>query len=240
MLNTVLFDLDGTLVQHGHVLLPELLATWQEDRELPVIEKAFARQILWFYDHVAEAESQGWVDVLFHRFYARILGQLNIPDADGSRARSVHEFFSASPVPPLFDDVVAVLDRLRAEGWRMGIITQRSREGATRFMQAHNLAETFPVLIAGDDGLGRKPDANPFHVALDKLNTTPSQAIFVGDRIDDDCEGAINAGMEAFLIDRDNAYGQTGLNKVGYTLLASLDQLLYYLPTPTENGRNAP
>ena len=109
MLNTVLFDLDGTLVQHGHVLLPALLTTWQEDRDLFQIKQAFAHQILWFYDHVIDAERQGWMEDLWQRFYGRILGDLHVPDADGSRAQHVYHFFADHPVPPLFDDVLPVV-----------------------------------------------------------------------------------------------------------------------------------
>jgi len=232
MLNTVLFDLDGTLVQHGHVLLPELLTTWQEERDLPEIKQAFAHQILWFYDHVADAERQGWVEELWQRFYKRILGDLGIPDADDSRARHVYDFFAGHPVPPLFDDVRPVLGHLRRDGWKLGIITQRDRAGADRFLRTHGLLESFPVIIAGDDGLGRKPDADAFHAALGQLHVTPTQAVFVGDRIDDDCEGALNAGLGAFLIDRDDFHAATDHSLAGYTPLARLDQLLAHLPAP--------
>lgn len=244
MLNTVLFDLDGTLVQHGHVLLPALLTTWQEDRDLIEIKQAFAHQILWFYDHIVDAERRGGVEDLWKRFYQRILEDLRVPDADGNRARRVYHFFADHPVPPLFDDVLPVVDQLRRDGWKLGIITQRDRVGADRFLRAHGLLDAFPVVVAGDDGLGRKPNADPFHAAVTKLNVTPSQAIFVGDRIGDDCEGALNAGLGAFLIDRDNTYGlavdhgQMDHSQAGYVSLAQLGQLLDHLPllTAATNG----
>ncbi len=242
MLNTVLFDLDGTLVQHGHVLLPALLTTWQEDRDLFQIKQAFAHQILWFYDHVIDAERQGWMEDLWQRFYGRILGDLHVPDADGSRAQHVYHFFADHPVPPLFDDVLPVVTHLRRDGWKLGIITQRDRVGADRFLRTHGLLDAFPVVVAGDDGLGRKPDAGPFLTAVTKLNTTPSQAIFVGDRIDDDCEGALNAGLGAFLIDRDNSHDQVDHSQAGYIPLTQLGQLLDHLPIPSPamNGADKP
>lgn len=229
-MNTVLFDLDGTLVQHSHVLLPPILAEWGEARTLDAVTDAFARQILWFYDHVADAELHGWVKTLWIRFYGHVLDDLGIPDTDHSRATWIYAFFEENPVPPLYPDVPEVLTSLSSAGWKMGIITQRSRAGACRFLTSHDLLARFPVVIAGDDGHGRKPDAAPFLTALDKLDTPPDKAVFVGDRIDDDCEGALSAGLGAFLIDREGLHSHVDHTDAGYTALNHLSDLLGHLP----------
>ena len=98
------------------------------------------------------------------------------------------------------------------------------------------------MVVAGDDGLGRKPDAGPFLTAVTKLNATPSQAIFVGDRIDDDCEGALNAGLGAFLIQTGQYPRPTGPQPAGYISLTQLGKLLDHLPIPSPamNGADKP
>ncbi|MEZ4719703.1 MAG: HAD-IA family hydrolase [Caldilineaceae bacterium] len=144
---------------------------------------------------------------LFREFYHLTLLALDIPDDDNTRAASMQEFFAANPVPPLFDDVPPVLAQLRDAGHTLGIITQRGREGAERFLAEHEIADYFAVLVAGDDGHGRKPTPGPFQQALAALDRDGARTIYVGDRIDDDCEGACGAGLgRAFLIDREGVY----------------------------------
>ena len=61
-IDTVIFDLDGTLVEHGHALLPPLLAEWGYPRSYDAVKEAVARQIHYFYNHVGAAEEQGRVE----------------------------------------------------------------------------------------------------------------------------------------------------------------------------------
>ncbi len=142
----------------------------------------------------------------------------------------VQTFFDAQPVPPLFDDVVPTVERLHAGGWRLGIITQRGRVGADRFVSAHGLASYFPVIIAGDDGHGRKPGSGPFLKALEMLDAAPANAVYIGDRIDDDCEGATAAGLDAFLIDREGVFALEADERDDFIHLTDLGDLLSHLP----------
>ena len=230
MIDTVLFDLDGTIVHHGNALMPPLLAGWGYTRSYDQINDAVARSIHHFYNHIAQAEEQGWVSELFREFYHLTLRALDIPDDDKARAAAMQEFFAANPVPPLFDDVPPVLEQLRAAGHTMGIITQRGRDGAERFLAEHGIADYFAVLVAGDDGHGRKPTPGPFQQALAALGCDGARTIYVGDRIDDDCEGARGAGLSgAFLIDRERVYAIEAADRDDFIHLTDLRQLPAHL-----------
>jgi putative hydrolase of the HAD superfamily len=52
------------------------------------------------------------------------------------------------------------------------------------------------ILISDAEGIS-KPDRQIFHRALDRLNTDPAQAVFVGDHPEVDVAGARAAGMRA-------------------------------------------
>jgi len=226
-IDAILFDLDGTLVQHGHVLLPEQLAAWGYPRCQETVDAAFAVQIHWFYNYTAQLMAAGREDPhLFRRFYERIAMHLDIDDP--AVPMYMEAFFATNPVPPLFDDVLPLLSQLAETNLPMGIITQRDRRGALQFLAEHKLATRFPVLIAGDDGHGRKPAPEPFRVALDRLGAAPDRAIFVGDRIDDDCGGAMAAGLTPFLIDRDRQYAAKPAS-AEFVRLGSLTDLLTHL-----------
>ena len=233
MIDTVLFDLDGTIVHHGNALIPPLLAVWGHPRPLDEVEEAVARAVSYFYNHIAQAEQQGWVDELFLEFHRQSLVNLNIPDAK-LYAHQLRAFFDTNPVPPLFEDVKPLLDDLQGAGFAMGVITQRGREGAEEFLAGHQVTDYFDVLVAGDDGHGRKPGSGPFDHALSVLQREAGRAVYVGDRIDDDCEGARGAGLaNAFLIDRIGVFALEADQRDDFVHLTDLRHLLSHLPTPT-------
>ncbi len=140
------------------------------------------------------------------------------------------DFFADDPTPPLYDDALPLLETLANGPWRLGMITQRGRRGALRFLDDHNLSDRFKVIIAGDDGHGRKPDPEPFLRALSMLGSNAKHAIFIGDRIDDDCGGACSAGLSAFLIDRHGLHADgEHQGDVTFIRLESLLDLLHHL-----------
>ncbi len=52
------------------------------------------------------------------------------------------------------------------------------------------------ILISDAEGVS-KPDRQIFHRALERLNTNPARAVFVGDHPEVDVAGARAAGMQA-------------------------------------------
>ncbi len=233
-IDAILFDLDGTLVQHGQVLLPDQLEIWGHPRSLETVHAAFAVQIEWFYSYTGQLMAAGREDPhLFRRLYERIALELEIDDP--AVPILMDSYFSTHPAPPLFDDVRPVLAWIAEAKLPMGIITQRDREPAIRFLAEHKITGHFQVLVAGDDGHGRKPAPDPFFAALGKLSVEPEKAIYIGDRIDDDCGGARAAGLSAFLIDREQQHADKSVN-ADFVWLRSLIELLTYLPKGKANG----
>lgn len=226
--DTILFDLDGTLVHHGHLLIPQLLESWGIVRHIDQVEEAVQVQVNWIYD-VTKEDRGTWSIGNMMEFYRRLLSALDISDPAGELVQQTADFFSAQPVPPLFDDVLPLFKQLQRASWKVGVITQRSRLGTERFLEAHGLHMRIETIVAGDDGFGRKPDAEPFHAALDQLASQPEQAIFVGDRIDDDCDGALGVGLSAFLIDRRGIHQSAIRQRDDIVHLRSLLDLLDHL-----------
>jgi FMN phosphatase YigB (HAD superfamily) len=62
------------------------------------------------------------------------------------------------------------------------------------------------------------------------LDAAPANAVYIGDRIDDDCEGAAAAGLEAFLIDREGVFSLEADKRDDFTHLTDLGDLLSHLP----------
>jgi putative hydrolase of the HAD superfamily len=94
-----------------------------------------------------------------------------------------------------FPQVEEVLRRLK-ERYRLAVVTDAQSAYALPELRAVGLHEYFdPIVISGDYGY-RKPDPRLFQAALDRLQVTPDQAIFVGDDRYRDVFGARQLGMK--------------------------------------------
>jgi HAD superfamily hydrolase (TIGR01549 family) len=104
----------------------------------------------------------------------------------------------------LFDDALPVLGELRAQGLKLGLVSNTGRN-LDEFVSHHRL-EVDAAL--GSGAFGRtKPHPTIFRAVLERLEVAPSAAAMVGDSPEDDVEGARAAGIErAFLLDREDRY----------------------------------
>lgn len=66
------------------------------------------------------------------------------------------------------------------------------------------MADHFDVVVGIDTCKSAKPDREIFLFAVNKLGVRPEEALFVGDSIQYDFEGAKAAGLKPLLVDRNN------------------------------------
>ncbi|MCC5991785.1 MAG: phosphoglycolate phosphatase [Rhodobacteraceae bacterium] len=78
-----------------------------------------------------------------------------------------------------YSGVVATLEQLRAQGFRMGVCTNKYRALSVRILDALDLMPFFDVVIGGDSLAVKKPDPAPLHAAFAALSGTPW--IYIGD-----------------------------------------------------------
>jgi HAD superfamily hydrolase (TIGR01509 family) len=97
-----------------------------------------------------------------------------------------------------------VLDELRAQGLKLGLVSNTGRD-LEQFVAHHRLQVDAAL---GSRAFGRtKPHPTIFRAVLEQLGVDPVAAAMVGDSPEDDVEGARAAGIEhAFLLDRDDRY----------------------------------
>ena len=82
------------------------------------------------------------------------------------------------------------------------------------------LKKWFDVVVCIESCNCAKPNKQIFLYALDRLGIEPSEAVFVGDSVEQDYEGAFNVGIRPFLVDRENKH-PSHFNKI-----SSLTELL--------------
>jgi HAD superfamily hydrolase (TIGR01509 family) len=96
-------------------------------------------------------------------------------------------------------DTATTLTRLREEGWKLGLVSNTFVPGFVldRHLRELGLIEFFPVRIYSCDVGYRKPDRRIFDIALQRMEVPPAQAVFIGDLLDADIQGAQRAGLHA-------------------------------------------
>ncbi len=159
----VLFDLDGTLIDSGPIILASMQHAVRTvlGREIPVEELG------------TTIGGQG------------IVAQMTAIDADHAdelldvykeHNDGLHETLEA------FDDLLELLPGLRAEGRKLGIVTaKRHRTVDLALARFPALASSFDVVVAHEDTERHKPDPEPVLLAVEKLGGSPQDAAYVGD-----------------------------------------------------------
>ena len=211
----VLFDVDFTLAKPWPLLGPsgyhDAGKRFGLDLDPKRYNEARAAAVLDLKQH-PELEHDEEVWLRFTEDIVRGMG------GEGESCRSVAQAITdrwlASENFELYEDVLPVLDLLRARGVKIGLVSNTSRDlGA--------FVEHFKLPVDAWIWSGRhgkvKPSPTIFMVVLDELGVAPEAAVMVGDSLEDDVEGARALGMRGYLVDRD---GRTEVEDALPTLLA--------------------
>lgn len=210
-MRSVLFDLDDTLLDYsGGVEESWRRAVLATDPgaalEAEVLVAALARARLLFWEdpgrHRLERTNmpRAW-----HRIAAQALESLGIPDDARAGAIARHFAGHRRETMRLFPEARETLERLRARGIPLGLVTNGDAVQQRYKVEAHDLARYFEVMvIEGEFGAG-KPDEVVFRHALAALGADPAETCMVGDHLHYDVHGAQQLGIRAVWIDRAGA-----------------------------------
>ncbi|ONH31133.1 HAD family hydrolase [Pseudofrankia asymbiotica] len=105
-----------------------------------------------------------------------------------------------------FDDAVPALRRARAAGLTVAIFTNGIEEQQRLKLTRLGLIDEIDLLITSSVLPAGKPDPRAFKGALDILGATADEALMVGDSLEKDILGAVEAGVGAVLVDRHGAH----------------------------------
>jgi phosphoglycolate phosphatase len=171
---TIVFDLDGTLVDTAHDLVTALNAVLIEEGMVPVsvdtligmvgsgarvmLEAAFAAE--------GRALTPAKLDALLRQYMTLYDEHL----ADASR-----------PYP----GTEAMLDAFAADGWRLAVCTNKYEAPARKLLTLLNLADRFAAITGQDTFAFRKPDPRHLTETIRLAGGDPANAIMVGDSATD-------------------------------------------------------
>lgn len=93
-------------------------------------------------------------------------------------------------------DVIVLLRRLRKK-YLLGLITNGPSNAQWEKVRKLSLEQYFDIILVSGDLPWEKPEARIFEEACQFLNVTPSSCIMVGDKLETDIIGGIEAGLGA-------------------------------------------
>jgi len=203
-LRAVLFDVDFTLCRPGPELSPERYAriAARHGVELDVSRYDEAREAA-----VANLRRHPEFlhdEAIWHRFTEAIFTGMGGPETIASEcATEIEEGWGVSANFELYEDVLPVLEELRAYGLSLGLVSNGIRD-LTEFVVHHRL-EVDAIVDSRTHGYV-KPHPTIFQAALGRLDVGTSDAAMVGDSLEEDVEGARALGLRAILVDREGRY----------------------------------
>jgi phosphoglycolate phosphatase len=182
-MTAVVFDLDGTLIDSlpGIAHAANTLLTEEGRPALP------------------QAQIAGFVGLGEVVFVERLVdaGGLDPARFDSLMRRFIVHYKAAAQITALFPGAREALARMRAEGWSIGLCTNKPTEPLRAVLDHLDLAGAFDAIVAGDTLDRRKPDPAPLHHAFAGLGA--QTGVYVGDSpVDADTARAANTPFVLF------------------------------------------
>jgi 2-haloalkanoic acid dehalogenase type II len=149
-----------------------------------------------------------------------LLEKLGVKEKRVFLAAQIDELWWECSHLQVYPDVEPTLSQLRAKGLKLGLVSNGFKKDLKHVLGELGLKKWFDVVVCIDSCNCAKPNKEIFLYALDELGVEPHEAVFVGDSVLYDYEGAMNAGIKSYLIDREGKISNQ------YNKIASLTELL--------------
>jgi len=188
----VLFDLDGTVVDTGAIILASMR-------------------------HAVESVLGGeYTDA---QLMAAVGGpglEAQMHALDPARAEELVRVYRAHNEPlhetiAIFAGMDVVLDELRDRGHRLGIVTAKRRATVDLAFDRIPIEHLFETVVGGDETTEHKPSPAPLLLALERLGAGPEDAAYVGDS-PFDMQAAKAAGLRAIGVSWGGIHGADKLS----------------------------
>lgn len=206
----IFFDLDGTL-RHSVPSGADVFSDYVMTLGLQVNEAARLRAMRW--EHLYWASSVDlrddllahsgdtenfWIEYSRRRLVALGAAPEWAVEFAPDVSRHMGEFYKPESIVP--EDVRRVLPQLKQAGYILGVISNRDKPFQD-LLQEHGIDEFFDFSLAAGEVNTFKPEPGVFEHALQRMNLSPQDVIYVGDNYYADVVGARRAGLRPVLYD---------------------------------------
>jgi phosphoglycolate phosphatase len=167
---TVVFDFDYTLADSSRGAI-ECINFALDELGLPPVSAGAARRTIGLSLRDTLVELAGPQRIALAGEFARLF----VERADEAMA----------DLTVLFESVPGVIERLRAQGLPLGIVSTKFRYRIEAILEREGLRDAFDVIVGGEDVAEHKPDPTGLLTAIERLGGMPRSALYVGDSVTD-------------------------------------------------------
>ncbi len=165
---TILFDLDGTLIDSVGLILDSYHHTFAVHGIAPRTDEELLRSI----------------GIPLRVQFASCSNDPAVIDALVATYREYNLTHHDNRVAA-YAGVIDVVHTLKARGLKTGLVTSKTRQGALRGLRLVGLQDCLDVLVCCDEVTNPKPHREPVDTAVTRLNATSATTLFVGDSVHD-------------------------------------------------------
>ena len=199
------FDLDHTLWDFE----ANAKATLEELYQLLGLERKGVYNFGLFYNNYLEHNEKLWEryrngyikqeNLRIKRMRHSLL-DFKIADEELAQAMSV-KFLELLPTRTiLFPFTKEILQYLAGKGYALHLITNGFKEVQHKKLKYSGLDAFFKEVITSEGSGSLKPNKEIFEYAFRKANALPQESIMLGDTLDVDIQGAMNAGIDQVFV----------------------------------------
>lgn len=174
-IHTILFDLDGTLIDTNKLITESFYHTFNQ------FGLEFSHDEILAFNGPPLKETFEKID-------------LDKAEAMITTYRE-HNLEHHDAYVKIFPNVKETLDTLKKQGIQLGIVTTKMRGTAIRGMKLTGIYDYFDTIIAIDDITNPKPHPEPVLSAMKNIQADPETTLMVGDN-HHDIESGQNAGVK--------------------------------------------
>jgi putative hydrolase of the HAD superfamily len=203
------FDLDHTLwdfVSNSRLSLEELFVKYQLEAKGVNSFSHFHELYMQHNDKLWERYRKGLIkqeELRWKRVWNTLL---DFKIGDEPLARSISkDYLTLLPTrTAVFPYTFEILDYLKNKNYQLHLITNGFEEVQHQKLQHAGLAPYFTEVITSEGSNSIKPDKEIFDYALSKTGAALQESIMIGDNIEVDIQGAMNAGMDQVFVNHIN------------------------------------
>jgi putative hydrolase of the HAD superfamily len=204
------FDLDHTLWDfdtNSRLTLEELYHTLELKAKGVHDFDLFHKNYLVHNDKLWDRYRNGFIKVEELRWKRMWLTLIDFKIGDEKFARDMgYRFLELLPTRnTLFPYTVEILSYLKGKGYQLHLITNGFESTQHKKLKNAGIDHFFIEVITSEGSNSLKPHKEIFDYAFQKTKALPEHSIMIGDSIEVDIQGAINAGMDQVYVNHLNA-----------------------------------
>jgi pyrophosphatase PpaX len=165
---TILFDLDGTLIDSIELIINSARYAFEK------------RGRAW----ITDAEWSSGIGIPLPTMFMRYARDIAERDSLIAAYRE-YQLANHDRLVRCYDDVMETVRALRCSGYELAVVTSKAEWLAYRALALVGLATMMETVVGLDASPRHKPDPEPVRVALRRLDCRPEEALFVGDSVHD-------------------------------------------------------